>query len=195
MIDQASPIVSRTTPPPGGPFDRPITKRPKVRANQPVSDDPGCRIATAAWTKWASTIVRVVLAVIWGWAGLVKLSDPDAALRAVRAYRIVPELLVRPVAWGTPFAEIALAVLLLLGVGRRAAPTLGAILLALFAIGIAQAWARNLQISCGCFGGGGPAHADAAQYAVELGRDLVLLSLSVWLMWRPASRFAIHSQP
>jgi len=56
---------------------------------------------------------------------------------------------------------------------------------------IASAWARGLQIDCGCFGGGGPAHADAAKYVSELARDFGLLVLAAWLVWRPASRLAL----
>jgi hypothetical protein len=120
------------------------------------------------------------------------MADPNAAVRAVRAYRALPELLVHPVAWGLPFVELALALLLLAGIANRAAASIGAGLLVIFMIGIAQAWARDLQISCGCFGGGGPAHADAVTYTKELGRDFLFLILNAWLIWRPASRLALN---
>jgi uncharacterized membrane protein YphA (DoxX/SURF4 family) len=144
--------------------------------------------------RWSSTIVRVALAAIWAWAGIAKIADPNGALRAVRAYRALPELLVRPVAWGLPFVELALALLLLTGIANRTAASIGAGLLVIFMIGIGQAWVRNLQISCGCFGGGGPAHADAASYAKEIARDFLFLTLNAWLIWRPASRLVIPSE-
>ena len=108
-----------------------------------------------SWARWASPVARVILAAVLAWAGLAKIPDPDAAVRAVRAYQIVPGMFVVPIAWSVPFVEIAIALLLAVGISGRAAPTVAAILFALFAIGIAQAWARALQISCGCFGGGG----------------------------------------
>jgi len=120
------------------------------------------------------------------------MSDPDSAVRAVRAYRALPGLMVHPVAWGLPFVELAIAVLLILGVANRAAASVGSSLLAVFIVGIAQAWARNLQISCGCFGGGGPASADSARFAAELGRDVAFLALHAWLIWRPASRLGLN---
>jgi uncharacterized membrane protein YphA (DoxX/SURF4 family) len=144
--------------------------------------------------RWSSTAVRVILAAIWAWAGIAKMADPNSALRAVRAYRALPELLVRPVAWGLPFVEVALALLLLTGIANRAAALIGAGLLVIFMIGIGQAWARDLQISCGCFGGGGPAHANGVSFAKELGRDLLFLALNSWLIWRPSSRLAAPFQ-
>jgi hypothetical protein len=62
---------------------------------------------TERWLSWAGTGARIVLAVVFAWAAIAKMSDPDAAVRAVRAYRILPEALVHPAAWGLPFVELA----------------------------------------------------------------------------------------
>src|SRR5437773_12095347 len=65
---------------------------------------------------WAGTVARAVLATVWAWAGVAKLADPSGAVLSVRAYRLLPEVLVRPVAWGLPYLELAVAVLLLAGI-------------------------------------------------------------------------------
>ena len=157
---------------------------------------PGLGAAAAAdrqgWLDWAGTLARVGLAVVWIWAGLAKVTDPDAAVLSVRAYRLLPEVLVRPVAWGLPFLELALAVLLLAGIANRIAGAVSAGLLLVFMLGIASAWARGLQIDCGCFSGGGPdSSVDAARYLGELLRDAGLLLAAAYLVWRPQSRFAL----
>ena len=59
---------------------------------------------------------------------------------SVRAYRLPPEVLVRPVPWGLPFLELALAVLLLTGIANRIAGAASAGLL-VFMLRIASAWA------------------------------------------------------
>ena len=69
------------------------------------------------WGATVAVVARLGLAVVWAWAAIAKLGDADAALRAVRAYEILPEALVKPFAWGLPFVELALAVLLVLGFG------------------------------------------------------------------------------
>jgi uncharacterized membrane protein YphA (DoxX/SURF4 family) len=105
------------------------------------------------------------------------------------------QALVRPVAWGLPFAELALALLLAVGLATRLAAAGSALLLGLFMVAIAAAWARGLQIHCGCFGGGGPATGvQARDYLLELVRDAGLLTVAVLLAWRPHSRLALDGR-
>jgi uncharacterized membrane protein YphA (DoxX/SURF4 family) len=122
----------------------------------------------------------------WLWAGLAKVLEPDVAVRAVAAYRLLPGVAVKPVAWGLPFGEVALGVLLMLGIRTRVAALVSMALLTLFIVAVAAAWARGLRIDCGCFGGGGPSvTAGARSYLLEMGRDLVLAAMAAWLIVRP----------
>ena len=138
---------------------------------------------------WAATGARLVLGGVLVVAGALKVPDPAAAVRAVRAYRLVPEALVGPVAFGLPVLEIAVGLALLTGVFVRTAALACAVLLVLFLIGIGSAWARGLQIDCGCFGGGG-ATADPA-YPAEIARDVALLAVALALARWPRSRLAL----
>ncbi len=148
-----------------------------------------------AWGGWVTLAARLVLGAVWVYAGWAKIADPDAARRAVRAYELFPEALVKPIAWGLPFVELALAVLLIVGFATRPAAVASAVLLAGFIGMIAWAWARGLSIDCGCFGGGGyDPGADGARYASEIGRDLLLLGLAVLVAVGPQSRFALDSE-
>ncbi|MFZ5852665.1 MAG: MauE/DoxX family redox-associated membrane protein, partial [Actinomycetota bacterium] len=63
---------------------------------------------------WAATAGRLLLGGVWVAAGALKLPDPAASVRAVRAYRLLPEGLVPTVAFGLPVLEIGLGVLLIL---------------------------------------------------------------------------------
>ena len=145
------------------------------------------------WWPWCSTVARFVLAGVWVWAGVAKVGDPDASVRAVRAYEILPEAFVKPFAWGLPFVELALAVLLLLGLATRPAAWVSAGLLLVFVAGTAAAWARGLQIDCGCFGGGGQAAADSARYLREMGRDGLFLCLAILVAAGAPSRLALDN--
>ncbi|TDT95740.1 methylamine utilization protein MauE [Streptomyces sp. 846.5] len=131
------------------------------------------------------TAARLGLAVVWAWAGLAKISDPEAAAQAVRAYRLLPEALVKPFGYGLPFLEIALAVLLLVGLGTRVAAALSGLLLLVYIGSIASVWARGISIDCGCFGGGGAVSASHTAYLQEILRDLGFLLLAGWLVRRP----------
>jgi uncharacterized membrane protein YphA (DoxX/SURF4 family) len=153
------------------------------------------RGAAAAVAPWLATAARLVLGGVWIVAGALKIPDPAAAERAVRAYQLLPEWLVAPVAFGLPVVEIAVGLALLAGVFMRTAAIASAVLLVAFLAGVISAWARGLQIDCGCFGGGGEVAADETAYPAEVLRDSALLLVSLALAWRPDSRFALGAAP
>ncbi|WP_245692196.1 MauE/DoxX family redox-associated membrane protein [Geodermatophilus telluris] len=140
---------------------------------------------------WAATAARVLLGGVLVMAGALKIPDPAAAVRAVRAYRLLPETLVAPVAFGLPVLEIAVGLALLTGVFVRTAALASAVLLTVFIAGITTAWARGLQIDCGCFGDGGQVAAGQTAYPGEIARDAGLLLLALALTRWPRSRLAL----
>ncbi|MFD8482472.1 MauE/DoxX family redox-associated membrane protein [Kitasatospora sp. NPDC059673] len=148
------------------------------------------RVVDGPAAEWFGLVVRLGLAVVWGWAGLAKVADPAEAAQAVRAYAILPEALVKPVGWGLPFLELALAVLLVLGLGTRVVAVISATLLVLFIAGITSVWARGISIDCGCFGGGGPVSESQTKYVQEILRDTGFLLLSAWLIFRPRTKLS-----
>lgn len=141
-------------------------------------------------------MLRVGLAAVLAWAAIPKIANPDAAVISVRAYRLLPEAAVHAVAWGLPFVELALAALLLVGIGTRMAALAAGVLLVVYVVAIASAWARGLRIDCGCFSHGGyDPTASGARYAGEILRDLGLLLAAGLLAWRPASHLALLREP
>jgi uncharacterized membrane protein YphA (DoxX/SURF4 family) len=144
---------------------------------------------------WLATAGRLVLGGVFVVAGALKLPDPDAAVRAVRAYRLLPEALVGPVAFGLPVVEIAVGLALLAGVFVRTAALAAAALLVVFLVGVGSAWARGLQIDCGCFGGGGEVAAGQTAYPAEVLRDVGLLLVALALARWPRSRLALGGRP
>jgi uncharacterized membrane protein YphA (DoxX/SURF4 family) len=140
---------------------------------------------------WLATAARLVLGGVFVVAGAGKVPDPAAAVRAVRAYQLLPESLVAPVAFGLPVIEIAVGLALGLGVFVRTAALASAVLLVVFLVGVGSAWARGLQIDCGCFGGGGKVAAADTAYPAEVLRDGALLIVALALSWRPQSRLAL----
>jgi len=141
------------------------------------------------WILWAATGARLVLGGALGLAGLLKLTEPAATVRSVRAYQLLPEWLAVPFAHALPAVEVALALLLLLGVATRVAAVLSVGLMTLFVGGISSAWARGLRIDCGCFGKGGP--TEHPQYGQEMLRDGGLLLIAVGLLLVGRSRLAV----
>jgi uncharacterized membrane protein YphA (DoxX/SURF4 family) len=127
------------------------------------------------------TLARLGLAAVWITSGLLKVVDPAQTYVAVRAYDVLPRAAVGVVAGVLPWFELALGLLLLMGVGVRAVAVLSAGLLLLFIAGVGQAWARGLSIDCGCFGG-----------VQEILRDVGFLALAGWLVVRPRTVLAVE---
>jgi len=140
-------------------------------------------------------LARVVVGSVWIVAGLLKLPDPAENVRAVRAYRLLPEAVVPLVGHGLPVLEILVGVCLLLGLFTRVAAVVSGLLLLAFVIGIGSAWARGLQIECGCFGGGaGPTANATAAYPWDIARDVGLLLLTGWLLVRERTPWAVDNR-
>jgi uncharacterized membrane protein YphA (DoxX/SURF4 family) len=138
---------------------------------------------------------RLVMAVVFAAAGWPKLGDPEGTVRSVRAFRLVPEALVPAFGYGLPVLELALALLLLAGLLTRWSAAAVAVLLVMFMIGIAAAWARGLAIECGCFGSTSGLVVDPTRgYALDLLRDAGLLLLAGFLVVRPPSRLSLDAR-
>jgi uncharacterized membrane protein YphA (DoxX/SURF4 family) len=145
-------------------------------------------------TAWFGLAARLLLAGVWLFAGGSKVRDLAESVRAVHAYQILPYEASRVVGAALPFVELALGGLLLVGLAVRLAAGISAGLLALFVAGISSAWARGLQIDCGCFGGGGELAAGRSpQYHWEIARDLGLLAVAGYLLFRPRTRAAVDN--
>ncbi|HEY5857040.1 MAG TPA: MauE/DoxX family redox-associated membrane protein [Aldersonia sp.] len=144
------------------------------------------------WVKWVGLLARLGLAAIWLISGALKAADPVQTTVAVGAYQLLPHSLVRPVADTLPFVEIAIGLVLLAGIGVRAAAVASTLVLAVLIGAVASAWARGLSIDCGCFGGGGPVpDASWRDYAGEILRDVGFLALALWLIRFPRTPFAL----
>jgi len=146
---------------------------------------------TTGWL-WISTAARLGLATVWLVAGGLKVGDLAESGRAVNAYRLFPYEMAKVIGAAQPFLEIALGLLLLAGLAVRLSAGISAGLLVIFIAGIVSAWARGLQIDCGCFSTGGELGAgQTPQYTWDLVRDAGFLLLAGILLWRPRTRYSI----
>lgn len=144
---------------------------------------------------WVGVGARLLVGGVWLVAGLIKIPQPAVNVRAVRAYQLLPESMVPTVGYALPIVEILVGLLLLVGLLTRVGAVLSSVLLVAFVVGILSAWSRGLQIECGCFGGGGGPSANAsAKYPGEIARDVGLLVLSAWLVWRPRTPWALDNR-
>ena len=140
---------------------------------------------------WVGLVARLLTGGVWVVAGALKLPDPYESVRAVRAYDLLPEAVVPTVGHLLPVLEVVVGTALLVGLLTRGAAGVSSLLFLAFIIGISSAWARGLEIDCGCFGGGGFEEGASARYPWEIARDAGLLLLSLFLVRARSTRFAL----
>lgn len=136
-------------------------------------------------------LARLGLAAVWLISGFAKASAPAETLVAVKAYRLLSPGVAGGVAAVLPYLEIALGLLLVVGLATRLAAILSAVVLLIFIAGVISAAARGLSIDCGCFGGGGDVAAGQTNYAGEILRDVGFLALAAWLIVRPGTPWSL----
>ncbi|WFE27067.1 MauE/DoxX family redox-associated membrane protein [Solwaraspora sp. WMMD791] len=140
---------------------------------------------------WLGMVARLGLAAVWLYAGGSKVTDLAGSGRSVNAYQIFPYDLAMVIGAALPLVELALGVLLLIGLATRLCAVLSAVLLVIFVAGIASAWSRGLRIDCGCFGVGGElAAGQDPSYGPEILRDLAFLALAGFLIWFPRTMWS-----
>ena len=98
------------------------------------------------------TALRWLLGVLMLWAAVSKLANPTEFLSSIYAYKTpLPRSLLQMAVVVLPWLELLCGLLLIANVWSETALAMVIALLAVFALATGQAWARGLDISCGCF--------------------------------------------
>lgn len=166
----------------------PVDEAPdEASAGATTAGDPGRRRPA----DWVGLLARLSLGTVMIYAGVPKLLDLTASVQNVMAYELFGYELSRAVGIVLPVVEVALGVLLILGLLTRPVAAVAGALMLVFIAGIVSAWARGLSIDCGCFGTGGPVAPDETTYVTSILRDIAFLLLAVWLTVRPRTPWSV----
>jgi putative oxidoreductase len=96
--------------------------------------------------------IRWIIGLLLVWAPLSKLANLHEFYVSVAAYQMpLPDLLLRLTAMILPWLELLCGLLLLGNIWTRAALFWAMVMFAMFVLATGQAWARGLDIACGCF--------------------------------------------
>ena len=109
-----------------------------------------------AW-RIAGILLRLVLGAIFIYAAWVKIRDPwELFALAINSYQILPLNLVEFVARTLPWLEMAVGVMLIVGIWLRVSSSITSALLLVFFSLIVRAYVKKMEIACGCFGNNEP---------------------------------------
>lgn len=129
-------------------------------------------------------LVRIALAVLFIYAGTLKLMSPKAFARVISQYDLLPEPLLPVVAIGLPIIEVLAGIALIFDLRSGLHGVSGLILLFVFVLGYGVY--NEMDVDCGCFG---PEElANQRSLVRALYRDLALLGGAAFLYLSRLSR-------
>jgi uncharacterized membrane protein YphA (DoxX/SURF4 family) len=135
-------------------------------------------ISSSKAFRIASVALRVALGAIFIYAAWTKLRVPWQLFAAsIDDYKIAPQWSLEPLARALPWVELAIGLLLIVGRWLRTVATAASLMLMVFVILMARAYANGMKIGCGCFGPG-----EMISWRTLL-RDASLLATSLAVMW------------
>ena len=149
------------------------------------------------YQPFITLLCRLLLGGVLLVAGGLKAFKPSESAGAVAAYKILPTDIAHLIGYALPWLEVALGILLIIGLTTRLAAIAGTAVMIIFIAAIISVWARGILIDCGCFGGGGevdPSKAAEARqaYLKEILRDLGLALTGIYLYFFPYGRLSIE---
>lgn len=102
--------------------------------------------------RWIDLLARAGIAVLFLYAGAMKLRNPAAFAEEIENYRLLSRQLSVAASYYVPWLEILAAIALLAKPLRLGGWALSTALSGAFTVFVVSAWMRGLDISCGCFG-------------------------------------------
>ena len=139
--------------------------------------DSFCASKEEMMKRFVSELVRLTLGIAYATAGCLKLFDVDSFLSDIKAFDIVPGMLVVPAALFIIGGEIFLGLALAARYRTKTMAALLALLTSLFSIGVLIVTVENRTVNCGCFGSMLPEQTGAG----VLARDFFMIAACVWL--------------
>jgi len=155
------------------------------------------KIFTERFQSPLTLLARLLLGGVLLVAGGLKAFVPAEAASAVAAYKILPTQIAHIVGYALPWLEIAIGLLLIIGVAVRLSAIASGAIMIVFIAAIISVWVRGILIDCGCFGGGGAIDPSKAAevhrtYAIEIARDLGLAVSALYLYFFPYGLFSVE---
>ena len=145
----------------------------------------------------AALVLRIALGIIFIYAAWTKLFELDGLSVRMRpwelfamsidSYQVLPLKWVEVAARTLPWFEGAIGIFLIAGVFLRSASVATALLLGVFFTLMVRAYAKGMQINCGCFGAGDPiSWKTLLRDGSMLAAALALAGMSFWKKERTA---------
>ena len=131
-------------------------------------------------------MARVGLSLLFAYAAYEKLLDRSALATSMTHYRVLPDALIGWAAAAVPTFEAVVAVGLVTPWLHRGSALMCAVMLWIFALAMAQARLRGIDLECGCFG----ADSAVAVGVDTIARNVVFGGVALWIALQRLPRSA-----
>jgi uncharacterized membrane protein YphA (DoxX/SURF4 family) len=131
--------------------------------------------------------VRIALGIIFLWASVGKIRDPRAFAQILENYRILPAVLVNPVAVLLPWVEAICGLSLILGFFVRGSSLIVNLLMLSFITAFILNVFRGIDVSCGCFS---VSVRQTSASLLVIMRDTLFLIAGIWVFYSSLRRDA-----
>ena len=139
--------------------------------------------------KYLLLASRIILGLVFIFAGAEKISDPDHFAAAISNYRIFPIFTLNLIAITLPWLEVVAGSFLLFGVSIKENSIIIGTLMLVFTMLVLIALLRGLDINCGCFG----THEAQKVGLLKILENIGLLLLSIYIYFFNNNSFSIEN--
>jgi len=144
---------------------------------------------TIPYNAQINLFIRLVIGCVFIITGISKIIDPVLFAKDISHYDMLPIKLVNIFAIILPWIELSVGILFIFGIRLKANILLLAGMLLMFNFAVAVAWARGLNIDCGCF-------SDIAKETVGLGKlseNFAMLAGLAFMFFFPDNRISFET--
>jgi len=138
--------------------------------------------------EYINLLVRIVVGFVFIVTGISKIVEPAQFAREISNYDMMFAPLINLMAIILPWLEIVTGFLFVFGVRIKANVILLAAMLLMFNIAVATAWARGLDINCGCY-------SNIAEQTVGIGKlseNFALFDALAFVYFFPNNKLSIE---
>jgi uncharacterized membrane protein YphA (DoxX/SURF4 family) len=126
-------------------------------------------------SKYVQIALQLIIGAVFVYASYNKMFDQIAFAKSIYGYKFVPDFLINIMAIIVPPLEFIAGLFLMFGLLRKGSSLVIIVLLSVFLIALVQAYARGLDIDCGCFGSTAADKTTSGDILIRIFQDILLL--------------------
>lgn len=126
-------------------------------------------------SRYVQVVLQIIVGAVFVYASYNKLFDQVAFAKSVYGYKFLPDFLINLTAIIVPPLEFIAGLFLMFGLFRKGSSAVIIVLLSVFLVALVQAYARGLDIDCGCFGSTAADKTTSTDILIRIFQDILLL--------------------